>query len=152
MGIFGKPEQQKPAEAVPHRPPSPVSAQVPSASTPTAAPALRPSTGTCVVGAKTTFKGEVTGDEDVLVEGVVEGQIHITKDLRVGPGGVVKAKVQAQSVVVSGEIVGDCSATHRVEIQASGKLLGNIRAPRVVIAEGASFKGMSDMSGRGDGS
>jgi aldehyde dehydrogenase (NAD+) len=81
-----------------------------------------------VIGAKTTFKGEITGDEDILVEGVVEGQIHITKDLRVGPGGVVKAKVQAQSVVVSGEVVGDCSATHRVEIQASGKLLGNIRS------------------------
>ena len=105
-----------------------------------------------MIGAKTTFKGEITGDEDILVEGVVEGQVHITKDLRVGPGGVVKAKVQAQSVVVSGELVGDCSATHRVEIQASGKLLGNIRAPRVVIAEGASFKGNSDMSGRGEGS
>jgi cytoskeletal protein CcmA (bactofilin family) len=105
----------------------------------------------CVVGPKTTIKGEISGDEDVLVEGVVEGQIHLTKDLRVGPGGVVRAKVQAQSVVVSGQLVGDCSATHRVEIQASGTLLGNIRAPRVVIAEGASFKGMSDMSTRGDG-
>jgi cytoskeletal protein CcmA (bactofilin family) len=101
-----------------------------------------------VVGAKTTFKGEISGDEDILVEGVVEGQVHITKDLRVGPGGVVRAKVQAQSVVVSGELVGDCAATHRVEIQASGKLLGNIRSPRVVIAEGASFKGNSDMTGR----
>jgi cytoskeletal protein CcmA (bactofilin family) len=47
-------------------------------------------------------------------------------------------------------MVGDCHATHRVEIQASGKLLGNIRAPRVVIAEGASFKGNSDMSARGE--
>jgi cytoskeletal protein CcmA (bactofilin family) len=100
------------------------------------------------VGAKTTFKGEISGDEDILVEGVVEGQVHITKDLRVGPGGVVRAKVQAQSVVVSGELVGDCAATQRVEIQASGKLLGNIRSPRVVIAEGASFKGNSDMTGQ----
>jgi cytoskeletal protein CcmA (bactofilin family) len=104
-----------------------------------------------VVGAKTTVKGEISGDEDILVEGTVDGQIHITKDLRVGPGGVVKAKVQAQSVVVMGELQGDCQATHRVEIQASGKLLGNIRAPRVVIAEGASFKGNSDMSTRGEG-
>jgi cytoskeletal protein CcmA (bactofilin family) len=103
-----------------------------------------------MIGAKTTVKGEIAGDEDLLVEGTVEGQINITKDLRVGPGGVVKAKVHAQSVVVSGELVGDCAATHRVEIQASGKLLGNIRAPRVVIAEGASFKGNSDMSGRGE--
>jgi cytoskeletal protein CcmA (bactofilin family) len=103
-----------------------------------------------VVGAKTTIKGEISGDEDILVEGTVEGEIKITKDLRVGPGGVVRAKVQAQQVVVSGEMVGDCHATHRVEIQASGKLLGNIRAPRVVIAEGASFKGNSDMTARSE--
>ncbi len=152
MGIFGKPEQ-KPAAVVPSKVPSP--APVPTAapaslglSPPATAP--RVAGGACVVGAKTTIKGEIHGDEDILVEGTVEGQIHITKDLRVGPGGVVKAKVQAQSVVVSGELLGDCQATHRVEIQASGKLLGNIRAPRVVIAEGASFKGNSDMTGRGE--
>jgi cytoskeletal protein CcmA (bactofilin family) len=151
MGIFGKPDQ-KPAEAVPHRAPSPVPATSTgaAATTATAMAPARPSTGACIIGAKTTFKGEISGDEDILVEGTVEGQINVTKDLRVGPGGLVKAKIQAQSVVVSGEIVGDCHATHRVEIQASGKLLGNIRAPRVVIAEGASFKGNSDMSGRGE--
>ena len=151
MGIFGKPEQ---------KPATPVASKIPShAPVPTAPPtslglappatAPRAASGACVVGAKTTIKGEISGDEDILVEGTVEGQIHITKDLRVGPGGVVKAKVQAQSVVVSGDLLGDCEATHRVEIQASGKLLGNIRAPRVVIAEGASFKGNSDMTGRG---
>jgi len=51
-------------------------------------------------------------------------------------------------VVVSGEVIGDCHAANRVEIQASGRLTGNIRAPRVVIAEGAVFKGNSDMTGR----
>ena len=152
MGIFGKsPEPPPTTTASPNK-------LIPPTSGPTAAPAAvtspavapRAATGPCVVGAKTTIKGEISGDEDILVEGVVEGQIHITKDLRVGPGGVVKAKVEAQSVVVSGQLVGDCQATHRVEIQASGKLMGNIRAPRVVIAEGASFKGNSDMTGRGE--
>jgi cytoskeletal protein CcmA (bactofilin family) len=95
-------------------------------------------------------KGEITGDEDILVEGVVEGQIRISRDLRVGPGGVVKANIDAQSVVVSGELVGDCQASQRVEIQATGRLTGNIRSPRVVIAEGATFKGNSDMTGRKD--
>ena len=104
--------------------------------------------GACVIGSKTTVKGEISGDEDVLVEGVVEGQIKINKDLRVGPGGTVKATVDAQSVVVSGEMIGDCHAANRVEIQATGRLTGNIRAPRVVIAEGAVFKGNSDMTGR----
>ena len=67
------------------------------------------------------------------------------------PGGIVKATVYAQSVVVAGELVGDCHATQRVEIQASGRLTGNIRAPRVVIAEGATFKGNSDMTPAGEG-
>jgi cytoskeletal protein CcmA (bactofilin family) len=147
VGIFGKPEQ-KPAEAVPHRAPSSTLPQSASLA-PAATPATK-SSSVCVIGAKTTIKGEISGDEDVLVEGRAEGEIKIGKELRIGPGGSVKAKVQAQSVIVSGEMVGDCHATHRVEVQASGRLLGNIRAPRVVIAEGASFKGNSDMSGRGD--
>jgi cytoskeletal protein CcmA (bactofilin family) len=103
-----------------------------------------------VVGANITVKGEITGDEDLLVEGTVEGQIHVSRELRVGPRGKVRANVTAQSVVVSGELVGDCEATGRVEIQATGRLMGNIRAPRVVIAEGAVFRGNSDMSGRSE--
>jgi len=143
MGIFGKPPDSKPAEPLaPPRMASPAALPVP-------APGPRP-TGTCLIGSKTTLKGEITGDEDILVEGVVEGQIRISRDLRVGPGGVVKANVEAQSVVVSGELVGDCQASQRVEIQATGRLTGNIRSPRVVIAEGATFKGNSDMSGRKD--
>jgi cytoskeletal protein CcmA (bactofilin family) len=114
---------------------------------PAATPTARTG-GACVIGAKTTVKGEISGDEDVLVEGTVEGQIRINKDLRVGQGGTVKATIDAQSVVVSGEVIGDCRAVNRVEIQASGRITGNIRAPRVVIAEGAVFKGNSDMSGR----
>jgi cytoskeletal protein CcmA (bactofilin family) len=142
MGIFGKPGENKPAD--PPAPQRPSPAQAPA---PAAVPAARTG-GACVIGSKTTVKGEISGDEDVLVEGVVEGQIRINKDLRVGPGGTVKATIDAQSVVVSGEVIGDCHAANRVEIQASGRLTGNIRAPRVVIAEGAVFKGNSDMTGR----
>ncbi len=141
MAIFGKPPESKLPEPI--APPR----MAPSASAPVPAP--RPA-GTCLIGSKTTVKGEITGDEDILVEGVVEGHIRISRDLRVGPGGVVKANVEAQSVVVSGELLGDCQASQRVEIQASGRLTGNIRSPRVVIAEGATFKGNSDMSGRKD--
>jgi cytoskeletal protein CcmA (bactofilin family) len=92
----------------------------------------------------------VLGDEDVIVEGTIEGQVRIGKDLRIGPGGVVKATVDAHAVVVSGELVGDCAAQSRIEIQSTGRLTGNIRAPKIVIAEGAMFKGNSDMSGRKD--
>jgi cytoskeletal protein CcmA (bactofilin family) len=148
MGIFGKTEN-KPPEA----PPRPVSPPPPSSRPhqPSAPPAPA-STRACVIGAKTVVKGDVTGDEDILVEGTVEGTIRITRDLRVGPTGRVKATVSAQSVVVAGEVTGDCHAEQRVHIESTGRLTGNIRAPRVIIVEGATFKGNSDMSPhRGEG-
>ena len=145
MGIFGKGPDTKPAESVAPRAehPRPVPAPAPAA-----APRTSASGQPCVIGAKTAFKGEISGDEDVLVEGTVEGQIRITRDLRIGQGGVVKATIAAQSLIVSGEVVGDCEALTRVEIQSTGRLTGNIRAPKIVIAEGAMFRGNSDMSGR----
>ena len=101
-----------------------------------------------MIGTKTVIKGEITGDEDIVVEGTIEGQIRIGRDLRVGPGGVVKASVHAQSIVVSGELQGDCQASQRVELQATGQLTGNIRAPEWSSPRGRSFRGNSDMSGR----
>jgi cytoskeletal protein CcmA (bactofilin family) len=137
MGIFGKGNEEKPGTAAPAAP----------ASTPGPAPrAARGGASNCVIGSQTRIKGELTGDEDVVVEGRVEGEIRIKRDLRIAPGGVVQAGVAARSVVISGELHGDCSAEQRVEIQSSGKLIGNIKAPRIVIAEGAVFRGNSDMS------
>jgi len=140
MGIFGKTDD-KPGQSAPR-------ASVPAPST-APAPARAPAAvggSPCVIGAKTQVKGEITGTENVVVDGLVEGTIRITGDLRIAPGGIVKATVSAQSVLIAGELVGDCHATQRAEIQASGRLTGNIRAPRVVIVEGATFRGNSDMS------
>ena len=139
MALFGKPTDTKPPEPPPSRP---------SPATPP--PVVRPTSSSCVIGPKTKISGEISGDEDVLVEGQIEGEIRISRDLRVGAGGIVKAKVAAQSIIVSGEVVGDCEATGRVELQSTGKLTGNIRAPKIVIAEGAMFRGNSDMSGKKD--
>jgi cytoskeletal protein CcmA (bactofilin family) len=156
MGIFGKPEN-KPAEPPSSAPAAPRPA-APAPAPPHHAPAAASPSGPvrtvsptlCVLGANTTIKGEILGDEDVVIEGTVEGQIRIGRELRVGQGGKVKASVSAASVVVSGELHGDCEAQTRVEIQATGRLIGNIRAPKIVIAEGAVFRGNSDMSGRKD--
>jgi cytoskeletal protein CcmA (bactofilin family) len=100
----------------------------------------------CVIGPQITIKGEISGEEDILVEGVVEGLIKVDHEVRVGDKGRVKARVEAQTIIISGEVQGDCHATARIEIQASGRLTGDIRAPRIVIAEGALFRGNSDMS------
>src|SRR5262245_40863702 len=111
MGIFGKPPDVKPTPSV--VPPNPPAAPPPPRPPVAAAPQREPSPGaatlpvrstTCVIGAKTVIKGELSGDEDMLVEGTIEGQIRTSRDLRVGPGGVVKATVSAQSIIVSGEL------------------------------------------------
>ncbi len=132
------------------KPPEPTPASRPAPAQP-ASQAVAPARQTmCVIGPKTSIKGEISGDEDVMIEGTIEGQIKIARDLRVGQGGCVKATVEAHSIVIAGEVIGDCVVTNRVEIQASGRLTGNIRAPKIVIAEGAMFRGNSEMSGRRD--
>jgi cytoskeletal protein CcmA (bactofilin family) len=142
MGLFGKDPDGKPAPAAPPT-------QRPATHTaPTQPQAARAAGTACVIGAKTTVKGEITGDEDVLVEGTVEGHVRISRDLRVAASGSVRANIEANSVIVSGEVLGDCTAAVRVDIQATGRLTGNIRAPKIVIAEGAVFRGNSDMSPR----
>jgi cytoskeletal protein CcmA (bactofilin family) len=142
MGIFGGKE----APVRPVRPPAPKPAQPVVAPRPSEA---QDTAATCVIGAKTTIRGEIAGEEDILVEGTVEGQIRIDRSLTVGSEGTVKATVHAQSVVVRGELIGDCNVANRMEIQATGRLTGSIRAPKIVIAEGAMFKGTSDMSPAG---
>ena len=141
MGLFGKSDPKPDAPSVAPMPPAPKPA--PAAPSPTPATA-RPS----LIAAKAVFKGELLGDDDLLVEGLVEGAVRISRELRVASGGRVRATVSAQSIVVSGEITGDCTATSRIEIQATGQVTGDIRAPRIVVAEGASFKGRSETSGR----
>ena len=150
MGIFGKNDSSRPPEPPPARPVTPTlhaTAPAPHAAPAVAAAAAHRS-GPCVIGSKVQLKGELQGAEAVLVEGTVEGSIRLTAELRIAPGGTVKADVSAHTVIVAGEVVGDCHATERVVLESTGKLIGNIRAPRIVIAEGASFRGTSDMSAR----
>jgi cytoskeletal protein CcmA (bactofilin family) len=143
MGIFGK-NDSRPPEPGP-RPAAPI----PSA--PGAAAAPHRSSGVCVIGPRVQLKGELHGSEPVVVEGSVEGSVRLTAELRVAASGSVKADVSAHTLVVAGELIGDCQASERVVIEASGRLTGNIKAPRIVIAEGATFRGTSDMSPRPGG-
>ncbi len=142
VGIFGKSET-KPAEntAKPVAP-APVPPAVQVSRPPAADPAA---TTSSVIGPRAIVKGDLLGDDDVLVQGSLEGVVTISRELRVAEGGRVNASVQAASIVVSGEIVGNCVATQRIEIQSTGRVVGDIRAPRITIAEGAGFKGKSEM-------
>jgi cytoskeletal protein CcmA (bactofilin family) len=99
------------------------------------------------LGKTILIRGELTGEEDLTIEGRVEGQINLKNhNLVVGEGGNISAEVFAKSVTIVGRMEGDLNAEEKVEIQASGSLVGDIRSPRVVIADGAKFKGCVDMN------
>jgi len=102
------------------------------------------------IGSSIRVQGELLGDEDVLVEGRLEGRVEVSKAFRVGLRGVVLAEVAAGTVTIAGRVVGNVSAAERVELLPTGSLEGNIHAPRIVIREGARFTGRIDMSGRAE--
>lgn len=99
-----------------------------------------------VIGKSIVIKGELSGDEDLTVEGTVEGKITLSNNnVIIGPNGRVTADVSAQTVTITGNVEGDVSASELVEITDSGSLKGNIKAPRLTIADGAFFQGSVEM-------
>ena len=101
---------------------------------------------TAIIGQSIHIKGELTGNEDLTIDGTVEGNIELKENnLTVGPNGNIKADIHAKTVTITGETQGNVTAEEKVEIRETGKLRGNIVAPRVVIADGAFFKGSVEM-------
>lgn len=145
MGLFGS--------KTPARPEGERSAPISDAPKPAFAPApaaskAAPDVRTAVIGPNIRIQGELSGDEDLVVEGRVEGKINVSKGLRIGPQAQVNAEVKAHHVTIAGRVVGNVTAAEKVEILPSGVLEGNIRAPKIAIAEGAQFKGSVDMGGK----
>lgn len=98
------------------------------------------------IGKSVVIKGELNGSEDLAVEGSVEGRIELSEHvLTIGPHGKIKAELIAKIVIVLGEVVGNITASEKVEIRDSGSVDGNIVSPRVAIAEGAQLRGSVDM-------
>ena len=101
-----------------------------------------------LIGSKIRIKGELYGEEDILIQGRVEGTIEVKENnLTVGADGHVSADSQAKEIIVEGEVRGDLTGEEKVVIKATSNVHGNIVAPRVSLEEGAKFKGMIDMEG-----
>lgn len=101
--------------------------------------------GSTIIGESILINGNLNGDEDLTVRGRVEGTVTLTKTLVVEPTGVVKAEVQVKNCVIAGAVVGNVTASESVEITKEGRMIGDISAPRVIIVDGASFRGRIDM-------
>ncbi len=98
------------------------------------------------IGKSITIRGEVTGEEDLVIEGRVEGRIELLNhQLTVGPNGHVEAEVIAKEVTIVGHVSGNVTATERAEIQESGRLDGDLASPRLLIQEGAELNGSVTM-------
>lgn len=106
--------------------------------------------GGSLIGKQLILDGKITGEENVIIEGTVKGVIDLKADLRIGKSARVESKVHARNVIVEGVMVGDLSADNRVELVNGASVDGNIKAPKVVVAEGAKFRGNVDM-GAGHG-
>ena len=98
------------------------------------------------VGQSVHIKGELTGKEDLTIEGSVEGRISLPDNhLTVGASARIKAEIHAKTVNILGQVHGNIDALDKVDIAPSGSVNGDIRSPRVSIADGARFKGGIDM-------
>lgn len=103
------------------------------------------------IGPSISINGEVTGDEDLLIEGRVDGSVDLKQhSVTVGPEGKVNANISGRVVTVEGTVKGDLDAHEQVILRSSAVVEGDISAPRVVLEDGASFRGGVDM-GEGAG-
>jgi cytoskeletal protein CcmA (bactofilin family) len=98
------------------------------------------------IGKSIIINGELSGSEDLTIEGRVEGKIELRNHvLTIGVNGRITAQVTAKAIVVFGHVTGNLTATEKVDIRESGSVEGDIVAPRVAIADGSHFRGSIDM-------
>ena len=133
------------ARVEPRSPPLPRAAEprAPEARVPDAAPRAS------VLGPTLRFRGELSAQEDLIIQGSVEGSITHTQSLTVGTDGSMKGDIRARVIVIDGKVEGDLYATESVNVRATAKVKGNVFAPRVGITEGAFFQGQIEMQPSG---
>ena len=103
------------------------------------------------IGKSISIRGDLTGNEDMVIEGQVEGKVDLPNNqLTVGANGSLKAEIHAKGVVIVGHVVGNVFGLERVEIQATGKVEGDVAAPKLVVAEGAQINGAIQMTQKGN--
>ena len=98
-----------------------------------------------IIGSTIVIDGEIYGEEDLVIQGTVKGRITLKDSLFVENSGQVEADIETQNVVVSGTVTGNIVASDKVELKTDGRMVGDIKAPRILIADGANFKGNVDM-------
>jgi cytoskeletal protein CcmA (bactofilin family) len=118
----------------------------PLATSTTARPSSSGGREHALIGASIHIDGELRGEEDLLIEGEVNGTVQLKNNsLTIGPQGKVRADVYAQSIIVDGYMEGDLYGSERVAIRKNAQVRGNVTSPRVSLEDGAKFKGAIEM-------
>lgn len=129
---------------------TPAGAQEPSVPPPAAQPASAAPAGghkAAMIGQGVQISGDVRADTSLRIEGTLEGRsIQSSQDVEIGESGKVNANIEARVVKVGGEVNGDISGSEKVMISRSGRVQGNIVAPRVQLEDGALFRGSIEMN------
>ncbi len=113
-------------------------------------PSHERATGMATIGPSIHIKGDLSGEEDLVVQGNVEGTITLHENnLTIGQEGTVNANIQAHTIIVEGTLKGDAFGEEKVTIKRTGSVHGNVSAPRVSLEDGAKFKGSMDMDYKG---
>lgn len=135
-------ESQEPTAAPPRQAPEARAPQEPIAAKPSS-----PARPSARLGESVVITGEISGSEDLTIEGRVDGTVESRKHtVVIGHQATVKAQIFAKEVVVLGKVIGNVSATSKVEIRENGTVEGDLVSPSVAIAEGATFRGSIDMT------
>jgi len=103
---------------------------------------------TAWIGQGVVVEGKISSTQDLRIDGRVEGEIAVgDHGLIVGAGASIKANLAARAIVISGEVTGNVTATERIDLHPAGSIIGDIRSPRLVVAEGAVITGKVDVGG-----
>jgi cytoskeletal protein CcmA (bactofilin family) len=113
-----------------------------------AQPVAPPGRNVAVLGPTLRFKGELSADEDFILQGRIEGSINHTQSVTIGTEGVCQGNIHARVIVIDGSVEGDLHGSESVVVNATGRVVGNIFAPRVGLVDGALFNGRIDMGAR----
>ncbi len=146
--MWGRKDPDQQLDAMPVDKPRPTQPAAPvSAPRPVDRPVSKtPSSAQSRIGKSAKFKGDICSDEDLVIDGQVEGGIDISQNtLVIGSTGLVKANVQARSLVIQGELAGKAQVSERTHITATGRLNGDLVTGRIVIEDGGTFRGTSDV-------
>lgn len=105
-----------------------------------------------LVSENVRIEGDLAGEENILINGHISGTIKLKGDIVVGHAGIVEAEVEGNTIVIQGTVKGNVTARNHLEIQSTGKMIGDITARSIDIKEGSTFEGRSRMlkSGRPD--